>query len=389
MRVNPALDEVGAHPITSIQQRVRDLRRSGEEVIDFSLGDPVEPTWDAIPRAVREAVPAVSQYPTTRGLDELRKAVAGYLERRFGVRVDPDTQVIPTSGAKEAIFSSALAFVDRSRGDVVGYPDPAYPVYERGAVMAGAAARAIATDERFVLGVDSVPPEFWDQIAMLWICTPSNPTGAVTPRADLEDLVETARSHDVLLCSDECYVDLYEEGMARPSSVLEVTGGDARGVLAFHSLSKRSGMTGYRSGAVIGDAEAIDRLYRLRTSTGTASAELIQRGAVTAWSDDDHVAHRRQVFGAKRKMLREGLEAMGLRVAASEAGLYLWVEVGGDDVEVSEQLVEVGIVVSPGSIFGSRGSGFLRLALVPDLETCSQSLAIMAPLLQRSNGAGG
>lgn len=378
MRVNPALDQAGSHPIAAIQQRVRDLRARGEEVIDFSIGDPVEPTWESIPAAVRAAVPVVSQYPTTTGLPELRRAISGYVDRRFGVTLDPDSQVIPTSGAKEAIFSSHLAFVDRARRDAVGYPDPGYPVYARGAALAGAEAVAVEADGAFLTTVESVPDRLWDRLAMLWICTPSNPTGAVLPTGALADLVDRCRAHDVLLCSDECYLDLYEHEPA--PSVLDVAGEGSAGVLSFLSLSKRSGMTGYRSGAVVGDPQAISRLFRLRTSTGTASPEFVQQGAITAWADDRHVARRREVFAAKRKLMRDGLEGMGIGVAASEAGLYLWVEVD-DDLAVTSALADVGVAVAPGRIFGNRGEGYLRLALVPDLETCRRALDRIRPVL--------
>lgn len=369
MRVNPALDRVGAHPIAAIQQKVRDLRAAGEAVVDFSIGDPRQPTWGAIRQAVRAAVPAVSQYPTTSGNPQLRVAIAGYVERRFGVRVDPATQVMPTSGSKEAIFSTALAFVDRGRGDAVACPDPGYPVYERGAVMAGARAVPLPANDRFVVTEAQVPDELWDSLAVLWICTPSNPTGAVTNLSDLSALVESCRIHDVLLCSDECYVDLYAPGADPPPSVLSVSPDDQSGILSYLSLSKRSGMTGYRSGAIVGDPVAIERLHRLRTSTGTASPEFVQAGAEVAWADDEHVEARRLIFEEKRRILRGVFEEAGLTVAASEAGLYLWVEVG-DDAAVAEKLAAAGVVVSPGRIFGSRGEGYIRLALVPSVEDC-------------------
>lgn len=380
MRVNPALDRVGSHPISAIQERVATRRASGEPIIDFSIGDPLEPTWPAIRQAVRQAVPEVSQYPATRGLPGLRQAVAGYVERRFGVEVDPATQVIPTSGAKEAIFTTALAFVDRTRGDVIAYPDPAYPVYERGAVLAGAEARAIATDDEFLLTVERVPPDIWDDLCLLWNCSPSNPTGAVTSREQLAALVESCRGHDVLVCSDECYVDLYDEGSEPPVSVLEVAGPESRGVLAYLSLSKRSGMTGYRSGAIVGDPEAVDRLYRLRTSTGTASPSFVQAGAVAAWNDDAHVRERRLTFAEKRQILREVFNRRALPVWGSTAGLYLWVEVG-DDLATTETLAAAGIVVSPGRIFGRRGIGYIRLALVPTLAECAAAAEMIADAL--------
>src|SRR5690606_20873443 len=163
-------------------------------------------------------------------------------------------------------------------------------------------------------------------------------------------------------------------------SVLQAAGPGSAGVLSYLSLSKRSGMTGYRSGAIVGDPEAIEALYRLRTSTGTASPEPIQWAAVTAWSDDAHVADRRAIFGEKRRILTAGLTEMGYRVVGSRAGIYLWVEVA-DDVAVTESLANVGVVVTPGRVFGHRGEGFIRLALVPDIDACHRALEVMRPAL--------
>lgn len=339
-------------------------------LLDFSIGDPREPTWGAIPETVRRAIPEVSQYPTTAGVTRLREAIASYVVRRLGIDVDPSTQVMPTSGSKEAIFSTPLAFVDRSRGDVVGYPDPGYPVYRSGAVIAGAEARPLAADDRFVVTHRSVPDEMWESMTLLWLCTPSNPTGAITTASDLTELIQLARSSDTLICSDECYLDIYEEEVEPPVSALQVAGPGSEGVLAYFSLSKRSGMTGYRSGAVVGDPEAIRRLHRLRTSTGTASPEFVQEGAVTAWSDDRHVVDRRRVFQRKRSILRPVFEEAGMTVRGSRAGIYLWVGVDGDDAAVAERLLEEGVVVSPGRIFGERGTGHIRLALVPTVDEC-------------------
>jgi succinyldiaminopimelate transaminase len=381
MRANPALDRAGAHPIAAIQQRAREMREAGQTLIDFSIGDPREPTPDAIRAAVAGAVPVISRYPTTAGLPELRTAIAGYVQRRFAVRVDPDSQVLVSSGSKEAIFSTALAFVDRDRGEAVGFPDPGYPVYSRGAALAGARPVPIRTDASTLVSTASVPTELWPDLALLWLCSPSNPTGAVTSIDSLTELVARARHHDVLLASDECYVDLYDDPDRPPPSVLEAAGEGSVGVLSYLSLSKRSGMTGYRSGAIVGDAGAIERLHRLRTSTGTAPTEFVQAGAVVAWSDDEHVAERRAVFATKRAVLRKALEGAGATVVESRAGLYLWVATDEDDVALTRRVLSSGVVVSPGSIFGSGGVGHIRLALVPTLTECEQAGEILASLL--------
>lgn len=383
MRTNPVLAQLGAYPIATVHERARSLREAGTRVIDFSIGDPREPTPPFISAALRAAVPEVSQYPTTSGLRYLREAIAGYVERRFGVTVDPDAQIIPTSGSKEAVFSTPFAFVDREAADVVVYGTPGYPIYERGARFAGAVACPVVLSGDFVLRPDDIPDEAWERAALVWTCTPHNPTGSVTDAATLATFVERARQNGALLLSDECYADVYEPDAFPdgPPSVLQVAGEGARDVLAYLSCSKRSGMTGYRSGAIVGDAEAIDTLRKLRTATGTASPGFVQAAAAAAWSDDAHAAVRRDVFAAKRAVLREAFADLGYTTVASEAGLYLWVEVG-DDLTVTERLLHDGVVVSPGRFFGAGGEGYVRLALVPTLEDCEAAVEVLDACLR-------
>jgi succinyldiaminopimelate transaminase len=378
MRLNPVLAELGAYPIALVQERAHAMRAEGRTVIDFSIGDPREPTPAFIPEALRQAVPAVSQYPLTAGTAELREAIAAYVQRRFGVTVDPATQVMPTSGAKEAVFSTPLAFVDRAAGDVVVYGTPGYPIYERGARFAGAATSPVVLSGDFVLRHDQVPDEVWERARLLWTCTPHNPTGAVTSLDDLGRLVERARDAGVLLLSDECYADVYEPGAFPdgPASALQAAGPGASGVLCFLSCSKRSGMTGYRSGAVVGDPEAIAALKKLRSATGTASPDFVQAAAAAAWSDDAHPAQRREIFAEKRRILRDAFTAIGMETIASHAGLYLWVAVG-DDLAATERLLEGGVVVSAGRFFGEGGEGYLRLALVPTAEQCRAAVEVV------------
>ncbi len=382
MRFNPVLEELGSYPIAVVHERARAMRDAGRTVIDFSIGDPREPTPSFIPDALKAAVPEVSQYPTTAGIGELREAIADYLERRFQVNVDPATQVIPTSGSKEAVFNTPLAFVDRTRADVVIYGSPGYPVYERGALFSGAETYPVTLHDDFVLRSSDVPTEIWQRARLAWICTPHNPTGSVTSRAELEDLLATARHNDVLLLSDECYADVYETDHYPdgPASTLQVAGEGAPGVLSFFSLSKRSGMTGYRSGAIVGDIDAIAALKKLRTATGTASPEFVQSAAAAAWSDDEHAAERRSIFAAKRAVLRTAFEKLGMEIVGSKAGLYLWIRVE-DDLATSDRLLESGVVVSPGRFFGPGGEGYLRLALVPTLEECEQAVEVLVQCL--------
>ena len=382
MRLNPVLEQLGSYPIALVHERARALREAGKTVIDFSIGDPREETPPFIPNALKAAVPTVSQYPTTAGTAELRSAVSAYVQRRFGVAIDPDTQVMPTSGSKEAVFNSPLAFVDRQAQDVVAFGTPGYPIYERGALFAGATTYPVTLHDDFVLRAADIPEEVWDRSRIAWICTPHNPTGAVTSDREIAELVATARASDTLLFSDECYADVYEPDFfpTGPPSALQHAGADTEGVLVFLSLSKRSGMTGYRSGAIVGDAAAIAGLRRLRTATGTASPEFVQAAAVAAWSDDEHAAVRREVFAAKRAVLRTAFEKLGMDVVASQAGLYIWVRTP-DDVATTDRLLEAGVVVSPGRFFGDGGEGYLRLALVPTLEECEQAVEVLVQCL--------
>jgi succinyldiaminopimelate transaminase len=382
MRTNPVLDELGAYPITEIQDTARRMRDAGERLIDFSIGDPREPTPEFIRQRLKDTVPTVTQYPQTTGLAALREAISGYCHRRYGATIDPTTQVMPASGAKEAIFSTPFAFVAPGAGEVVAWGTPTYPVYERGARFAGAEVLPIVLGGDFVLRVDDVPDEAWERLRLLWICTPHNPTGAITSRQDLETLYARCRETDTLLLSDEAYSDTY--GTEVPTGILEVAGPGSPGVVAYLSCSKRSGMTGYRSGAMVGDPEAIEALRRLRSSVGVASPEFVQEAAAAAWSDDDHAAERRGIFGAKRRVLREGFEAAGLEVVGSKAGLYLWMKVD-DDMEATERLLAAGVVVSPGRAFGPGGEGYVRLALVPTVEDCAEAVEVVTRCLSPAN----
>lgn len=382
MRLNPVLANLAPDPISEMRRRVDRRRTEGLLVIDFTVGDPQEPTPPFIGAALCDAIPAVSQYPLTVGRPELRRAISDYMVRRTGVELDPETQIIPTSGSKEAVFSTPQAFVDRTRDDAVVFPNPSYPTYERGALFAGARPIPVTVGGDFVLRAGNIPPEVMAEAAVVWSCSPHNPTGSVTSPEDLRTLVETCRAHDAMLFSDECYLDLYEESVypTGPSSALEVAGPDLKNVLVFLSLSKRSGMTGYRCGAVVGDAEAIAAIRRFRRNTGTASPDFVQLAGAAAWADDDHARDRRAIWTAKRAVLTNAFSAVGMPLIESQAGLYMWVEVG-DDEAVSGRLLDAGVVVSPGRFFGSGGAGHIRLALVPAIDACHKAAAIIVETL--------
>ena len=382
MHLNPVFTQLGDYPIAQIQMRARDLRDAGLPVIDFSIGDPREPTPPFIVDALRVSVPPISQYPTAAGLLVLREAIAGYVKRRFDVDVDPATQVIPTSGAKEAIFNTPFAFIDRDAGDAVVYPTPGYPVYERGSLFAGATVYPIELSGDFILRAEQITDEAWEKARLVWTCSPHNPAGSVATLEDIAGLYTRAVDADAMLLSDECYSDVYEEDAYPdgPTSALQVAGDGSPGVLSYLSLSKRSGMTGYRSGAIVGDAEAIAALKALRATTGTASPEFVQGAAVAAWSDDAHAAERRAIFTEKRRVLKAAFDELGYETVGSRAGLYLWIKVD-DDLAFTDRLLDEGIVVSPGRFFGPGGEGFIRLALVPTVDECGEAANTLRALL--------
>jgi len=368
---NPVLDAVQKNLMVALDERKAALRAAGRTLYDFGLGDPREPTPPFVREALRSAVPEVSQYPSPAGTPSLRQACAGYLERRFGVRVDPERQVVPATGAKESIFHLPLAFAGGGRRKVV-MPDPGYPTYEVGARFAGLEPVKVplTARNRFLLEPEEVGEAVLSQTLLFWICYPHNPTGAMAPRDYLERVGRAALRHGFIVASDECYADVYFG--ERPLSMLEV---QVENALAIHSCSKRSGMTGYRSGFVAGDADLVALVRRMRSHPGVASPDFVSAAAAAAWGDDAHAAERREVFRRKRDRMLRFFASRGLEVQGSEATLYLWLKVprGHDAASYAGALLEAGIVVAPGTAFGA-GEGYVRVALVPTLEECDAAI---------------
>jgi succinyldiaminopimelate transaminase len=362
--INPVLADMAVYPFTRLEEERRRLLAAGIEVIDFGKGDPNEPTDPMIRRALVEALPERAPYPLAQGLPELREAAAGWLERRFAVAVDPEREIVPTYGSKEAIFS--LAQVLQTGGRVVAFGEPAYPVYERGALFAGAAVQTLPLrrENGFLPDLE----ELGDDVALVWVNYPHNPTGAVAPREFYDELAEAAERHDFVVGSDEAYTELWFD--QPPPSALQAA--DRSRLVVFQTLSKRSSMTGYRSGFVAGPPEIVAALKAYRPTVGTAPQEFVQRASVVAWDDERHVEETRARYRAKREVLIPALESRGWEIVASEATMYLWV-VGPDPAG----LLERGVIVSPGEMFGPSGAGFVRFALVPTLEECERAAEIL------------
>ena len=374
--LNPILAEQGAYPLLRLDERRQELEEKGLDLFDFGTGDPREPTDEKIRQALIDGVPEVSRYPSTPGKQGLREAFCGWMERRHGVTLDPENEVLPATGSKEAIFHAPLAFLHHAHERrEVAYGTPGYPVYERGALLAGGRARPVElkAENAFLLQPEAIDPE---RTRILWINYPHNPTGAAATYEYLESVVEFCHRHEILLFSDECYNDIYSG--EPPPSILEIT---KERTLAFCSLSKRSGMTGYRTAMMAGDEELIAALRKLRPSIGVATQSFVQDAARAAWDDEAHVEKRRRVFGEKRALFTRFFEQAGLEYLPTDASFYLWVAVpGGDDEAYALRLMEAGIIVAPGRAFGAGGEGYIRIALVPGLEDCRLAIQRWAGL---------
>ena len=371
MRLSPVLTGLRTYPFVRLTDARQRLAAAGVPVIDFGIGEPREETPAFIREALARSIDPQSRYPLTEGLPELRAAIAAWVERRFGVALDADREVMPTLGSKEAVFHLAQVLA----GDLVVVPQPAYPVYERGAVFAGKEVVELPLEAAsgFLPDLDAVGADVWARTAILWLNYPNNPTAATAPLELYERAAALAREHDFVVASDEAYSELYF-GATPPVSALQVA--DRTNVAVFNTLSKRSSMPGYRSGFVAGDPELVAALKRYRPNVGVAPPEFIQLAAAAAWGDEEHVGAVRDAYRAKREVLVPALEARGLRHAGGDATFFLWLEGAPDGFQ--ERLLERGVILTPGSYFGAAGDGYLRLALVPTLEECVRAAEIVA-----------
>jgi succinyldiaminopimelate transaminase len=377
MKLSPALTGMQTYPFVRLAEAKERLRADGVDFIDFGVGEPREETPAFIREALVEALEPLSTYPASDGLPDLRAAIAEWTTRRFGAGLDPDTQVLPTLGSKEAIFHMAQVL----GGDLVAVPAPAYPVYERGAAFAGkhVLELPLREDTGFLPDLDAVGADTWRRVALLWLNYPNNPTAAVAPRSLYERAAALAREHGFVLASDEAYSEIYF-GDEPPISALEL--GDLRGVVVLNTLSKRSSMPGYRSGFAAGDPELIALLKRYRPNVGVAPQAFVQRAAAAAWRDEAHVERVRAGYRAKRDVLLPVLEARGLRNAGGDATFFLWLDAGPGADLLADRLLAAGIVLAPGSYFGPAGTGYLRLALVPTLAGCERAAERLDRLLR-------
>lgn len=378
MNIEPSkrLQSLPAYAFKEINDKVAELRAAGVKAIDFGVGDPSEPTPDFVISGLSEAgrKHACDGYPSYIGSDEFRQVCADYMNRAFGVELDPAREICSNIGAKEAVFNFPEAFVNP--GDVVICPSPGYPPYKTGTIFAEGEPYFVPLLEsnNFLIDYSSIPVEICERAKIIWINYPNSPTGAVADRAYYEGLIAWAHKHKIIIAADEgCYIDIYFG--ERPLSILEV---GREGIVVFYSLSKRNNMTGYRVGFVAGDEKVLDIYKRLKTNIDSGTPSVVQEAAIAALKDDEHVEKMRRLYGEKREVLLAALEALGLEVKRAEATFYIWQKVpaGMSDVDFAKKLLapEVGIVVTPGSLISDAcdtinpGAGYVRFALMPTIE---------------------
>ncbi len=391
MKIEPSLRvaSLGGYAFAEIDLKVAELQSSGTACADFGVGDPRDPTPEHICRRAREAVMSHRRtgYPSYVGSAIFREAVAAWLERRFGVALDPEREVSSTIGSKEAVFHFPLALLNP--GDLVLAPSPGYPPYARGTMFAGGETYfyPLAPENGFLPDLQAIPREIVSRAKILWLCHPNAPTGTVLPPEFLAEVVEFARRNEIVLASDEAYSEIWF-GDEPPQSALQF---GSEGIIAFHSLSKRSAMTGWRVGFVAGDERLVALFKKVKTNIDSGTPNFIQEAAVAALSDETHVAAMRASYRRKGDLLLAALAQAGLVTTKPEATLYLWQRApeGMSGLDLATRLLapEVAVVTIPGASIstptdggGNPGERYVRFALVPEEEAIRAAAARIAKL---------
>lgn len=385
--MNPLLQRLHPYPF----ERLRELTRGIEPAvshrsISLGIGEPRHPTPRLVEQALLDALAGLSSYPATAGEPALREAVAGWVQRRYNVSVDPNTQVLPVNGSREALFALAQTVVDASRpGATVVCPNPFYQIYEGAALLAGAQTAFANSDpaRNFAVRWEDIDDATWARTQLLYVCSPGNPTGAVMPQAEWARLFELSDRHGFVIASDECYSEIYfgdEPPLGSLQAAAALGRSDFRRLIAFTSLSKRSNVPGMRSGFVAGDARLIKQFLLYRTYHGSAMSTVVQRASIAAWNDEAHVVANRALYRQKFDRVTPMLADV-LDVRLPDAGFYLWAGVpGGDDVAYALGLLaQYNVAVLPGSLLArpahglNPGAGRIRLALVAGTEECVEA----------------
>jgi N-succinyldiaminopimelate aminotransferase len=392
--MNPLLSRLKPYPFERLRQLCADVTPSpAHRAISLGIGEPKHPTPDFIKQAMAGALQGLAVYPATAGDPRLREACAGWLQRRYGLAVDPATQVLPVNGSREALFALAQTVIDPARDAVVVCPNPFYQVYEGAAVLAGAHPHYVATDaaRNFAVDWDSVPADIWARTQLLYVCSPGNPTGAVMPLDEWRKLFELSDRHGFVIASDECYSEIYfrdEPPLGGLEAAARLGRKDFRNLVSFTSLSKRSNVPGMRSGFVAGDAALLKQFLLYRTYHGSAMNPVVQQASIAAWGDEQHVVENRALYRAKFAQVMPMLSPV-LDVRLPDAGFYLWAGVGGSDTDFARELLaQYNVTVLPGSFIGlgggesNPGAGRIRMALVAQTAECVEAAQRIVQFVQ-------
>lgn len=384
--VNPHLDQLQPYPFEKLRQLFAQVTANAQfKAISLGMGEPKHPTPPFIAQALIDNVKGLATYPTTIGTEALRSAIAGWLERRYGLpAINPATQVLPVNGSREALFAFAQTVIDPAANSLVVCPTPFYQIYEGAAYLAGAEPYFVNSDpaRNFGCDYDSIPASVWERVSLLFLCSPGNPTGAVLTLTDWENLFALSERYNFVIAADECYSEIYH-GTEAPLGALQaahmlglssVEKPYAR-LVVFSSLSKRSNVPGMRSGFVAGDADVLKKFLLYRTYHGSAMSTVVQAASIAAWNDETHVEDNREQYRAKFNAITPLLQEV-LDVELPDAGFYLWADVsrtGLSDTEFAQRLyAEYNVTVLPGSYLARDAHGVnpgrnrIRMALVAE-----------------------
>lgn len=396
--MNPLLAKLQPYPFERLRALTRDITPNPDyKPISLGIGEPRHPTPALILQALIDNLKGLASYPATAGDPALRQAICDWTARRYGVVLDPATQVLPVNGSREALFALAQTIIDPTRPQAtVVCPNPFYQIYEGAALLAGAQTAFANSDpaRNFAADWDAIPDEVWSRTQLLYVCSPGNPTGAVMPLSEWKKLFELSDRHGFVIASDECYSEIYfrdEPPLGGLEAALQLDRRDFRRLIAFTSLSKRSNVPGMRSGFVAGDAAIIKQFLLYRTYHGSAMSPTLQQASIAAWKDEQHVVENRDKYRRKFEQVTP-LLAQWLDVAWPDAGFYLWAGVrrlGVDDVEFARGLLaQYNVAVLPGSLLArdahgvNPGAGRVRMALVAEPDECLEAAQRIASFAQ-------
>jgi LL-diaminopimelate aminotransferase len=375
------LEAIPPYKFAELEKQVADKRAAGIDVISLGIGDPDRPTFPHVVEAMQAAVadPGTHNYPSNRGREELRSALAGFYERRFGVEIDPESEVIPAIGAKECIYNLSFAFLDP--GDVALASDPGYPVYTGGPLLAGAEAVLLPLEPElgFAPDLDRLDADPLRRARLIFVNYPNNPTGAVVPDGLFERVVELAREHEILVVHDNAYSETTYDGYVAPS-FLATPGAKEVGVEVF-SLSKGFNMTGWRCAAILGNADAVSSYWRLKTNVDSGLFDAVQlAGAAALEGPREPIDEMNAIYARRRDLVVEALREIGVEVDAPKGTIYVWAPVpeGHTSASFAELVLEeAAVVISPGSMYGPSGEGFFRISLTTPDERITEAVARM------------